>query len=309
MIIGQNLETHVNSVTHMTPIPVPGACDCHVHVIGPQTRYPLVAKRSYTPMDVTADDLIAMMTRAGLDRAVVVQPSVLGEDNSCTLDALPQLQAAGKSGRAVAVVTSTLSGAQLDAMHQAGVRGLRVNLHSHAGATLDQAQSAVRQAASLAERNGWHLQLFANRQTLSALKPTAQALGVTVVLDHFAGLSPDALDDADSQAVLDWLASGQAWLKLSGTYRVCEDAFDARLKPLAQHLARLNPERLVWASDWPHTPAHAGQPTLNPPVKAYRPLDTVRLRAAVHDWLDAPLASRVLRDNPARLYDFGPLTP
>lgn len=77
-----------------------GVCRCHVHVIGPHDRYPLMPVRSYTPMDATAADLAAMMRYAGVDRAVVVQPSVLGLDNPCTLDALQYFASQGLQGRA-----------------------------------------------------------------------------------------------------------------------------------------------------------------------------------------------------------------
>ncbi len=119
-------------------------CDCHVHVIGPHDQYPLVPVRSYTPMHATATDLVAMMRRSGVDRALVVQPSVLGLDNRCSLNALEYLASQDLQGRAVAVLTTTLPASELDELHRAGVRGLRVNLQSNAGASLAQAREAAR---------------------------------------------------------------------------------------------------------------------------------------------------------------------
>jgi len=68
--------------------PPRGSCDCHVHVIGPKQRFPLARERSYTPKDAPVRDLAAMLRRLQVTRAVVVQPSFYGSDNSCTLDAM-----------------------------------------------------------------------------------------------------------------------------------------------------------------------------------------------------------------------------
>ncbi|HVZ51685.1 MAG TPA: amidohydrolase family protein, partial [Pseudolabrys sp.] len=82
------------------PFPPSGACDCHVHVVGPKSRFPLAQPRSYTPMDAPLADLSAMLARLGLSRVVLVQPSFYGTDNGCMLDAIAALPAA----RGVAVL-------------------------------------------------------------------------------------------------------------------------------------------------------------------------------------------------------------
>ena len=279
-------------------------CDCHVHVIGPHDQYPLVPLRSYTPMHATATDLVAMMRRSGVDRAVVVQPSVLGLDNRCSLDALEYLASQGLQGRAVAVLPTTLPASELDELDRAGVRGLRVNLQSNVGASLAQAREALQNAIRLCERHAWHVQLFVDRQMVQALASDIETAPVKVVLDHFAGLSVSECDDESSLAVLRLLGSGNTYIKLSGNYRVTDDAFDLRLADLARQLAIINPENLVWGSDWPHTPKHAGQAERQPTIKAYRDIDTPRLSRAVFDWFEPPLAQKVLVNNPARLYDF-----
>lgn len=281
-----------------------GVCDCHVHVIGPHDQYPLVPVRSYTPMHATATDLVAMMRRSGVDRAVVVQPSVLGLDNRCSLNALEYLASQGLQGRAVAVLPDTTSASELDDLHRAGVRGLRVNLQSHAGASLTQAREALQSSIRLCERHAWHVQLYVDRQVVQALASDLETAPVKVVLDHFAGLSVSECDDESSLAVLRLLGSGNTYIKLSGNYRVTDDAFDLGLADLARRLAVINPENLVWGSDWPHTPKHTGQAEYHPPIKAYREIDTHRLFSTVFDWFEPPLAQRVLVHNPARLYDF-----
>src|SRR5579872_1340521 len=78
-----------------------GATDCHVHIIGPQAKYPMAAKRPYTPPEATVAQLKAMHARIGITRTVLVQPSFYGTDNTCMLDALAQL---GDTARGVAVI-------------------------------------------------------------------------------------------------------------------------------------------------------------------------------------------------------------
>src|ERR1700704_584621 len=78
-----------------------GSADCHVHIIGPQAKYPMVANRPYTPPEASVAQLKAMHARLGIQRVVLVQPSFYGTDNSCMLEAMAQL---GTNARGVAVV-------------------------------------------------------------------------------------------------------------------------------------------------------------------------------------------------------------
>src|SRR5262245_31618793 len=69
------------------------SCDCHVHVFGDPNRYPFFTGRSYTPEPATIEELRALLGTLHLDRVVVVQPSVYGTNNACTLDAVRRLGA------------------------------------------------------------------------------------------------------------------------------------------------------------------------------------------------------------------------
>jgi len=295
----------LNNLIEKSTFNMGAMCDCHVHVIGPTAKYPLVPVRSYTPMDVTSEDLVNMMRRLNLSRAVVVQPSIFGQDNRCTLDAVEHVQEAGLDARAVAVLDHLVSGAELDRMHKSGVRGLRVNLQSTQNQDLSGIKANLSLAEQMCERNGWHVQLFASRHTILNLQAELLKLSVPIVFDHFAGLSPDSLSDDASQCVLHLLENGNTWIKLSGTYRVGHHAFDERLTHLAKTLAVVKADRLVWASDWPHTPSHHGQASNNPAIQPYREIDTARLLSwVVQDWFNQDLAHQVLVKNPGALYGF-----
>src|SRR5207302_7727296 len=104
-----------------------GACDCHVHVFGDTAEFPFAARRGYTPPPASAAELSALQEALHLSRVVIVQPSVYGTDNSCTLDGMRRL---GPCARGVAVIDDATSNAALDEMHRAGIRGVRVNLEA-----------------------------------------------------------------------------------------------------------------------------------------------------------------------------------
>src|SRR3954470_6696661 len=96
-----------------------GACDCHTHVIGDSAKFPLSPSRSYTPAPASVEELQALHRALHIARVVIVQPSVYGTDNRCTLDAIRQL---GSSARGIAVVDDQTSVSALDDMEQAGIR-------------------------------------------------------------------------------------------------------------------------------------------------------------------------------------------
>ena len=103
----------------------PGGCDCHVHVFGDPKKYPFFAGRTYTPETASVEELRQLLSSLRLERVVVVQPSVYGTDNSCTLDGM---RALGDRARGVAVIDDKTTDAALDAMGKVGIRGIRLNL-------------------------------------------------------------------------------------------------------------------------------------------------------------------------------------
>lgn len=282
--------------------PPRGSCDCHVHVIGPKSRFPLAAGRRYPPADATTDDLKAMMARVGVDRAVIVHPSIFGTDNSCTLDALGAM---GNAARGVAVPAADASAETLDAMHALGVRGVRLNVVSGGAAPADSLDAQIERAARQCAPRGWHLQIFAEAALLEALAPMLATLPVPVVFDHFGLVRPGQAESPASRIISRLISDGKAWVKLSGFYRVTDDPFDPAIGPVARHFYATNPERVVWASDWPHTPPHAANAEAADRETPYRAMDTKALLYRMRDWFAPDELQRILVDNPARLYDFG----
>jgi len=284
--------------------PPAGACDCHTHVFGPFGRYPLVPNRVYTPMDALAEDARTMMDRLGLERIVFVQPSAYGLDNQCMLDAMAEL---GAVARGVAVVDGATPDAELDRLHRAGVRGVRLNIATGGNDTGEPLGARSEKLARQIAGQGWHLQLFVGPDVLTELEPTLKRFPVPYVIDHMGLLPPSRFRDHPAFAtLLRLLDTGDCWVKLAGAYRVANSDTDfAAAAALAQALVAARPDRLVWGSDWPHTPHHTGAPDPDGKQKPYRKLDTGRLFDLLADWApDEAVRNRILVDNPARLYDF-----
>lgn len=281
--------------------PPAGACDCHVHVIGPKAQFPLARERTYTPMDAPAAELRAMLARLGLDRVVIVQPSIYGADNACILDALAQLG----NARGVAVLPARVAGSVLDDLHRRGIRGLRVNMGSGGAMSGEVIRDSVEAAAALCSRNGWHFQVFAPAAVWAPVTQFLLALPVPVVMDHF-GMVPLGVDgDAAVRWLMQLLESGRGWVKISAAYRIAGDPADERIGVLARRLVMTNPERIVWGSDWPHTPVHGHRQVADDREQPYQDIDTLGLLDLVARWLPEPrLREQVLVANPARLYGF-----
>jgi len=278
-----------------------GACDCHVHVIGPQDAYPMLPGRRYTPGPAGVQALHGHLRRLGLSRAVIVQPSVYGVDNRLLEESLAQPRGAV---RGVAVLGPEVDDGELARLHAAGVRGVRVNLESAGASDPDALARLLSAWAGRVRGQGWHLQVYASCRALAAAAPRVRKLGVPLVFDHFA-MTPaqTAPDDHELRAILDLVREGAAYVKLSAPYRIGGPGGADAVTALARTFAAANPDRLLWASDWPHTNRAPGAAPHE--VSPYRDVPPGRLLEEIAAWLpDAALRRRVLADNPARLYGF-----
>lgn len=288
------------------PLPA-GACDSHVHVFGPFERYPLAPERSYTPPPAPVSELLARLDKAGLARAVIVQPSAYGTDNRSTLAA-----SAAYPGRlrAVVVIDGTESDDDLARMHEAGARGVRLNLISAGGPRGTTVSEMLTRVAQRIRPLGWHLQLYTDPGVVAENAQVFAGLGVDIVLDHMAKVDATlGVAHPHFPAIARLLEGGRTWVKLSGTYRVSGNFYgNASVGALAHAYLSLAPDRLLWGSDWPHLANHNRVASREPPVIDYHAIDYGRLVGLVHDWTDGDeaLLGKLMSANPARLYDFSP---
>jgi predicted TIM-barrel fold metal-dependent hydrolase len=284
-------------------VSLPAACDCHVHVIGPRERYPMKPDRAFTPDLATVAELRAHLDRIDFGRVVIVQPSVYGFDNRCLTDALAAL---GGAARGVAVLPVDVDDAELQRLHALGVRGLRLNLESHGDSRLAGALGANRPLLQRVARLGWHLQIFAAAPVIAESAALLSALPLPVVLDHFALLARAVRDGPVGATIRALVSEGRTWMKLSAPYRVCEAGEPhAAFFAWAGSLTKWRCDRLLWASDWPHTQRETGVPALS--VSRYRNEDAgATLQAHRQLWSDAE-ARQILLTNPAALYGYEPV--
>lgn len=267
-----------------------GACDTHIHVY--DQRFATAAGSALTPPDAGPDDYLRVQKRLGLSRVVLVTPSTYGTDNSCMLEGLARMVG---TARGVAVIGGHETDAELLQLHEAGVRGVRVNLALPGPHTVESIAPLADRIAPL----GWHLQLLMPPDQLVATAPTLDRLPVDVVFDHFARIAPAGFHSNAAYAqVSRLLEQGKAWLKLSGAYMASNRSTD--FDALAQALIACAPDRLLWGSNWPHPTATAGRHQL--------PDDADQLDALARWAGDDPTLKKILITNPARLYGFEPLS-
>jgi predicted TIM-barrel fold metal-dependent hydrolase len=299
--LGSSAET-LHSITPVRFDVPEGACDCHVHVFGDEKRFPFAASRTYTPESASAAELLATHRALHIGRAVIVQPSVYGTDNSCTLDAMKQY---GPGARGIAVLPEAIPSPTLDDMQRAGIRGVRINLGLAKDTSFADARHRLTSAIEQIQGRKWHVQIYAALPVVAGLSDLVLASTVPVVFDHFGGAKAAAgLRQPGFEKLLQLVESGKAYVKISAAYRASSSAPDyPDLAPLAHALIAANPQRILWGSDWPHPDTGSGRkPGDVSPLLRVNDGNLLNLLAT---WApDATLRKTILVDNPATLYTF-----
>lgn len=271
-----------------------GAVDCHTHVFGPYDRYPLVNPVSYAPPKAPVERHLEMLDTVGNRYGVLVQPAAYGFGTQLMRDAIA---ASGGRLRGIALGGPELGPAEIQDMDEAGIRGLRfVDMLDNAGKPFVGAISAmkvVEMGARMADA-GWHPELWAKVDQHVEVIPRLIEFGMPIVLDHMGGVDPaKGTADPAFQKLLTFVGDGHVWVKTS----LCRQSSDypgyGELKPFHDALVAANPERLLWASDWPYLAMGDASPDVGVMI------DTV------HDWVgDASAIQRIFVDNPAEVYGF-----
>jgi D-galactarolactone isomerase len=266
----------------------PDSCDCHIHIIGPHAQFPLDPRRAYTPPEASIEQYERVQRVLGTQRVVIVQASVYGTDNRCTLAALDHFGPA--RARGVAVIDPSITDAELRAMHDAGVRGIRVNLVTPGGPPVDQLSALAQRIAPF----GWHTQIFVDGALLPEMAATLRSLPTEVVIDHLGHIPARwSLDHPAFDALRALLDSGRVWLKVCA-YRSSVTGYPFEdVDAAAANLIAHAPQRCVWGTDWPH-----------PSFDGTLPDDGELLDAFMRWAPDPAIQKLVLVDNPARLYQF-----
>jgi 2-pyrone-4,6-dicarboxylate lactonase len=275
----------------------PGAVDAHCHVFGPGAQFPYAPERKYTPCDASREQLYALRDHLGLARNVVVQATCHGADNSAMADALRHAQ--GRA-RGVATVRRSVSDAELQALHAAGVRGVRFNFLKRLVdfTPKDELLEIARRIAPL----GWHVVVYFEAADLPELWDFFTSLPTAVVVDHMG--RPDVtkpVDGPEFGLFLRLLAEHpNVWSKVSCPERLSvsgppalggERAPYRDVVPFARRIVEAFPDRVLWGTDWPH-----------PNLKGHMPDDGLLVDFIPQIAVSAEMQRKLLVDNPMRLY-------
>ena len=267
----------------------PLACDSHLHIYDPAFKMAWPKLRAQP--NASVEEYKLLQKRLGTTRAIVVQPAVYGTDNRATLAAVKALGIG--NARAVGVLHPTVTDAELDELHAAGMRGLRFTQHDPTTAVTspDMIEPLARR---IAER-GWHTQLHLRGDQIAAMRDLIGRLPGTVVIDHMGRLpQPEGIAHPAFAVVRGLLDSGRGWVKLSGAYLDTKVGAPRYLDAtkVAREYVKAAPERCVWGSDWPH------------PTESAKPDDAV-LMDLLQEWArDEAARHRILVENPRLLYGF-----
>jgi 2-pyrone-4,6-dicarboxylate lactonase len=274
------------------------SCDTHFHVFGPPEQFPFVSTHDYTPPAAPLEHYLKMIGVIGIERAVVVQPSVHGLDNAATLDAIKNSR--GKF-RGVGRIDDKTPRDDLKRLNDGGIRGVRFNLldRPRGNVNLDVLDRCVDHIVEF----GWSLDLHIDMKNLLDQEKRIRSLPVPVVIDHIARVKPaQGPTQAGFQLLLDLMKLEHVWVKVSGADKIYNAVVGSyfglpfvEVIPYAQAVIAAAPDRVIWGTDWPHSNNFAPGHTPNDG-------DLVDLLAEFAP--DEQTRKKILVDNPAALYGF-----
>ena len=274
-----------------------GSVDAHCHVFGPGAEFPFAPERKYTPCDASKQQLFSLRDQLGFSRNIVVQATCHGADNSAMVDALRH---SGGRARGVATVKRSISDAQLQELHRAGVRGVRFNFVKR---LVDfTPKDELLDIAGRIAKLGWHVVIYFEAVDLPELWDFFSALPTIVVVDHMG--RPDValpVDGPQFELFVKFMQQHpNVWSKVTCPERLSltgpkalagEQAAYRDVIPFARRIVETFPDRCLWGTDWPH-----------PNLKDHMPDDGLLVDFIPQIATTAALQQKLLVDNPMRLY-------
>ena len=278
--------------------PPPNSWDTHFHVFGPPERFPFVSTHEYAPPAAPLEHYLKMIAVIGIERAVVVQPSVHGLDNSATLDAIKNSKG---NFRGVGRIEDRTPNDELKRLHDGGIRGVRFNLldRPRGNVQLDVLDGCVDHIVDF----GWSVDLHIDMKHLIEQEHRIRNMAVPVIIDHIARVKPgEGLNQPGFQLLLELAKLPHVWVKVSGADKICNTQVHSyfglpfiEVIPYARAVIAAAPDRVIWGTDWPHsnnfTPGHTPNDG-----------DLVDLLAEFAP--DEHTRKKILVDNPSALYGF-----
>lgn len=280
----------------------PGSCDCHVHIYGPLDQFPPdetfsgIGSRFAPTREYPIELLLQTWKDIGISRGVIAHLGDQESDNAVTLDALRRYP---DTLRGIATIKRDISDRRLDELDEAGFKGVRINMLRQDGRPVFSMGMNYEDLKSLAPRiaeRGWHAQLWIETGDLKEMAPELERLPLDFVIDHQGRTMADKTVGYEGfRWFCDRLKSGRYWCKLSGADRNTREGSPyTDTEDFMRALVSANPNRLVWATDWPHL-GHPGDSL---------PSEIMLIDLFKRCVPDIDTRRRILVDNPVRLYGF-----
>ena len=264
-----------------------GACDTHMHFYDENAP---AAPGTFLPGTFSVEDYRAMQKRLGLERVIVVQPNAYADDNTVTLASIRKM---GKTAKGVAVVKATIADAELERLTRGGICAVRI-MTLHGGMLGFDVMDAV---MARVHPFGWHANLQLDGRELPKYEAQIKRLPGKFVVDHTGKfLEPVSPESREFRSLLNLVDTGRCWVKLSAPYETSKTGAPKYedVGRLARALVRHAPERMLWASNWPH-----------PSARKPAPPDDEDLLDLLAEWAPEERTQRkILAENPAELYRF-----
>jgi D-galactarolactone isomerase len=231
-----------------------------------------------------------LQARLGLQRVIVVQPNAYRADNRVTLDSI---RAIGPDAKGVGVVGPEVSDQEIERLSKCGIVAQRFFQLPNGAVGFDRMDQIMARVHPF----GWHANIQLDGRELPKHEAQIKRLPGKFVIDHVGKfLEPVPPDHESFKALLRLVDTGRCWVKLSAPYEVSKTGAPKYedVGRLAKALVKHAPERMLWASNWPHP----GAP------KSAMP-DDADLLDLLLDWApDDATRRKILVDNPADLYRF-----
>jgi len=242
------------------------------------------------PGDFREDRYRNMQQRLGLARVIVVQPNAYQDDNRVTLAAI---RALGPGAKGVGVVKLGVSDAEIERLTRGGIVAQRIFQLPWGAVAFDRMHEVMERVHPF----GWFANVQLDGRELPRWEDTLKRLPGKVVIDHIGKfLEPVNVDSEPFKVLLRLLDTGRCWVKLSAPYETSKTGAPKYedVSRLARALVKHAPERMLWASNWPH-----------PSAPRDKVPDDADLLDLLLDWApDEATRRKILVDNPAALYGF-----
>jgi D-galactarolactone isomerase len=266
-----------------------GAIDTHMHFYS--AKYPKHPAGPPLPPYASIDEYRQVQRWLGIERLVIVQPNAYGNDNRCTMESVAEL---GKDvARAIVAVDRSVSDSELARLDAEGARGVRFQCLPGGFSQWDAMDEILVRIRPL----GWHCIVQFDGRELPQQEAQLKRIPGDYIIDHIGKfLEPVATDHAAFKGLLRLVGRGNCYVKLAAPYETSKAGPPdyADVGALAKALVKAAPDRIIWASNWPHV---STTPETYP--------DDAGLLDLLLEWApDEAVRRKVLVDNPARLYGF-----